>query len=152
VSIRLSSDESWAVLEKAHTGILTTLRADGVPIALPIWFVVLDRTIAFGTPSHSKKLVRIRHDPRASFLVESGERWPELVGVHVTGRVEIVTDAETIARIRAGIDAKYASYRTPPTSMPQTARERYDDRTNLRLVPDDRMLTWDNHRIALEGR
>jgi hypothetical protein len=27
------------VLAKAHTGIFTTLRADGTPISLPMWFV-----------------------------------------------------------------------------------------------------------------
>jgi nitroimidazol reductase NimA-like FMN-containing flavoprotein (pyridoxamine 5'-phosphate oxidase superfamily) len=92
MSVRLTPDEAWDVLARAHTGILTTLRRDGMPISLPMWFVALERTICISAPSGTKKLARLRHDPRASFLVESGERWAELEAVHLTGRIETVTD------------------------------------------------------------
>ena len=72
MGIRLSREEAWDVLAAAHTGILTTLRADGTPIALPVWFVVLDERIYVGTPEHTKKVARVKRNPRASFLVESG--------------------------------------------------------------------------------
>ena len=109
MSVRLTPDEAWDVLERAHTGILTTLRRDGMPISLPMWFVVLDRTICIGAPSGTKKLARLRHDPRASFLVESGERWAELEAVHLTGRIEVVTDEAEIARIDDALDAEVRS-------------------------------------------
>ena len=83
--IRLNADEAWEEIASAQTGILTTLRRDGMPIALPVWFVAEDRTIAMRTPAGTKKIARVRHDPRASFLVESGERWVELRAVHLTG-------------------------------------------------------------------
>ncbi len=74
MSVRLTPDEAWAVLERAHTGILTTLRRDGMPISLPMWFVVLDRTICISAPSGTKKLARLRHDPprRSSWSRGSG--------------------------------------------------------------------------------
>ena len=81
MSIRLSEDEAWDVISASHTGILTTLRRDGSPIALPVWFAVVDRTVCMRTPRRTKKVARVRRDPRASFLVESGERWAELVAV-----------------------------------------------------------------------
>src|SRR5213076_359974 len=43
--IRLGVDEAWATIERAHTGVLTTLRPAGVLPPLPVWFVVLDRRI-----------------------------------------------------------------------------------------------------------
>jgi PPOX class probable F420-dependent enzyme len=149
MSVRLTPDEAWGVLERAHTGILTTLRRDGMPISLPMWFVVLDRTICIGAPSGTKKLARLRHDPRASFLVESGERWAELEAVHLTGRVERVTDEAEIARIDDALDKKYAAFRTASTEMPQATRNHYAGRTYLRLVPDDRILSWDNRKLGL---
>ena len=88
MSVRLSQDEAWEVLEHSHTGILTTLKADGAPVTLPVWFVVVDRTIGMMAPSRTKKVSRIRRDPRASFLVESGQRWAELRAVHLSGSVE----------------------------------------------------------------
>jgi PPOX class probable F420-dependent enzyme len=147
MSIRLSPDEAWGVLEGSHTGILTTLRADGTPATLPVWFVVLDRTICFATPSRTKKVARIRRDSRASFLVESGQRWAELRAVHLSGNVERVDDERTKARIDAALDAKYAPFRTARAEMPEATREFYAGRTFFRMVPGPRLLTWDNSRL-----
>jgi PPOX class probable F420-dependent enzyme len=148
VSIRLTSDEAWDVLARAHTGIMTTLRADGVPVTLPTWFVVLDRTICFRTPSRAKKVARLRRDPRASFLVESGERWAELCAVHLSGHVQPVDDDAGRARIGAALDEKYAAFRTAPADLPASARDRYADFAFFRFVPGPRLLTWDNSRLS----
>jgi hypothetical protein len=149
MGIRLSPDEAWEALEGAHTGILTTLRRDGMPVTLPMWFVALDRTICFSAPSRTKKVARLHHDPRASFLIESGKRWAELRAVHLTGRVEPVTDPALIARVDGALDAKYAAFRTSTSAMPDETRAHYAGRTHFRLVPDDRVLTWDNQRLDL---
>ena len=137
------------MLERSHTGILTTLKADGTPVALPVWFVALERTVCFSTPSRTKKVARVRRDPRASFLVESGERWAELRAVHLTGRVEEVHDQRMLARIDEAMDQKYSSFRTPAADMPEATRDHYAGRTFFRLVPDARVLTWDNRRLTL---
>jgi PPOX class probable F420-dependent enzyme len=149
VGIRLTPDEAWEVLTQSHTGILTTLKADGTPVSLPVWFVALDRTICFSTPSRTKKVARIRRDPRASFLVESGQRWADLRAVHLTGRVEEVDAERMRARIDEAMDQKYSSFRTSAADMPEATRDHYAGRTFLRLVPDARVLTWDNRRITL---
>jgi PPOX class probable F420-dependent enzyme len=147
MSIRLSADEAWDVLERAHTGILTTLRRDGSPITLPTWFVVRDRTICFMTFAGTKKLARIANDPRASFLVESGERWAELLAVHLSGRIEPIDDDATAAAVDAVLDAKYAAFRTARAEMPDSAKKAYAAKRFFRLVPDPRILTWDNARL-----
>ena len=59
-SLRLSRDEAWQTLEGAHTGILTSLRRDGVPIALPVWFVVIDEHVYVSGPAQRKKFARVR--------------------------------------------------------------------------------------------
>jgi PPOX class probable F420-dependent enzyme len=149
MAIRLTLDEAWEAVGAAHSGILTTLRRDGMPIALPVWFVVDDRTIAMKTPAGTKKIARVRHDPRASFLVESGERWAELRAVHFTGRVEVVEDAMAASRIEAGITAKYAAFRPAAASLSTAAQAYYANQIFLRFVPEGRTLTWDNARIAM---
>ena len=151
MSVRLTADEAWTVLEAAHTGIFTTLRRDGMPIALPVWFVALDRTICLAAPSRTKKVARLRHDPRASFLVESGERWVDLEAVHLTGRVEFVDDESSMARIDDALDAKYAAFRGDRAAMPEKTRAHYAGRAFLRLVPDERFLSWNNQRIPMKG-
>ena len=116
MSLRLSPEEAWSFLERAHTGIFTTLRADGSPVALPVWFVTLERTICIGAPAGTKKIKRVRRDPRASFLVEQGERWAELQAVHLSGRVEIVDDEAVATSVQRALDEKYQAFRTarPP--------------------------------------
>src|SRR6185437_15119903 len=135
MSLRLSPEEAWDVLDRSHTGIFTTLRADGSPVALPVWFVTLERTICVGAPAGTKKILRVRRDPRASFLVESGERWAQLQAVHISGRVEIVTDEALAAQVGRALDEKYQAFRTASSSMPQATQKHYAQRTILRLHP-----------------
>jgi nitroimidazol reductase NimA-like FMN-containing flavoprotein (pyridoxamine 5'-phosphate oxidase superfamily) len=144
VSIRLSEDEAWAFLAAGHTGILTTLRADGSPVTLPTWFAVLDRAIYLTTPARAKKTVRARNDPRAAFLVESGTAWAELAAVHVNGRLVVVPEQERPAPQEL-LDAKYAAYRS--AALPAAARDAYAGMTMLRLDPEGKLLTWDNSRM-----
>ena len=147
-SVRMTSDEAWEVLEHAHTGVLTSLRADGWPISLPVWFVVVDRHIYVAGPAHAKKFARIRNDPRVAFVVESGTRWAELVGVHVTGRAAFLEAGERLDGVMAALDAKYERFRTPRPEMPSSTRAHYETRTEtIELVPDERILSWDNARL-----
>jgi general stress protein 26 len=150
MTIRLTVDEAWEAVESAHTGILTTLRRDGMPIALPVWFVVDDRSIAMMTPAGTKKITRVRHDPRGSFLVESGQRYTELRAVHLTGHVQVVEDAPTMSWIEAAVNDKYAAFRPPAASLPAAAQAYYAKQVFLRFVPDGGILTWDNARIPMK--
>ncbi len=151
VSVRLSRAEAWAELAAAHTGIFTTLRADGVPITLPIWFVVIDGRIYLSGPADTKKVARVRRDPRCSFLVESGERWSDLRAVLVTGRAYLVSDPALLERVAEALDAKYRSHRTARSEMPAPTRRHYEDadRATIEIRPDDRILSWDNARLGL---
>jgi PPOX class probable F420-dependent enzyme len=147
MSVRLSEDEAWEVLGSSHTGILTTLRRDGFPVALPVWFVAEDHTILVAGPALTKKFNRVRHDGRASFLVESGYRWAELQAVQITGTAELV-DQPDWEHIDALLDAKYMGARTPREEMAPSAKARYDSaRALIRIVPEGRILSWDNARL-----
>ena len=149
-SVRLSEDELWEFVTNGHTGILTSLRRDGMPIAMPVWYAVVDRQILIRT--RGKKLTRIANDPRVSFLVETGERWAELTAVHFTGHAEIIdADPDLSEAFNREIERKYAAYRTASKEMPTATRDVY--RTSIhgliRIVPDDRVLTWDNNKLGL---
>jgi nitroimidazol reductase NimA-like FMN-containing flavoprotein (pyridoxamine 5'-phosphate oxidase superfamily) len=100
MGVRLTPEEQWAMLEAAHTGIFTSLRRDGAPVALPVWFAVVDRRIYLRTPAKTKKVARIRNDDRCSFLVESGLAWKELKAVHLSGCAVLLEPGEESARAR----------------------------------------------------
>lgn len=144
----MTADECWAFVTDAHTGTFVTLRRDGVPVALPMWFACLDRKVYVQT--RGRKLQRIAHDPRASFLVESGEQWADLKAVHLTGVAEAIdADEELSARFRAEIDRKYSAFRSQ-AAMPKETAEYYAKAMSglVRFTPDDRILNWDNRKIT----
>ena len=150
MGVRLTADEAWEVLADAHTGIFTTLRRDGMPIALPVWFVAVREKIYLSGPARTKKVLRIRNDPRCSFLVESGDRWSELTGVQVNGTAGIVSDAELEEEIGGALDQKYRAFRTERSDMPDDTRRHYSVETALiEITPDSRILSWDNARLNL---
>jgi hypothetical protein len=144
VAYRLTEDEAWSFIESAHTGIFTTLRRDGVPIALPVWFAATDRQIWIAAPAATKKVRRLEHDPRASFLVEAGERWQDLTAVHLTGSCELVRDLAHVSAADALLGAKYRPYRTAPGSLAAETEAHYARRVFIRFLPERRMLTWRN--------
>ena len=149
-TVRMSEAEAWDLLERSLTGILTTLRADGKPVALPIWFVVIDRRIYVQT--RGKKVVRARNDSRASFLVEAGQRWADLHAVHVDCRAAVIEPDEKLGRrIADAMAAKYAAYRTDRTAMPGATREHYAKAAGatIELTPEGKLLTWDNRKLGV---
>jgi PPOX class probable F420-dependent enzyme len=149
-SVRLSEDEIWAFLEQGHTGILTTLRRDGCPIALPVWYAVLDRAVYVRGPAHTKKWKRIERDPRVSFLVEEGLAWRELQAVQLNGRAVFVEDEETLRRVGERLDEKYAGYRTQRKAMPEGTRKHYGSGSRtVQIEPEGRILNWNNARLEL---
>jgi nitroimidazol reductase NimA-like FMN-containing flavoprotein (pyridoxamine 5'-phosphate oxidase superfamily) len=147
--VRMTAAEAWAFLAEGHTGILTTLRQDGYPIALPVWFAVVDRVIYVST--RGKKIDRVRRDQRCSFLVEDGLRWAELRAVHLTADASVVDelDAALAEQIRAELERKYAEFRTATSAMSSATRSHYANGSMIRLVPHSRVLTWDNNLLRL---
>jgi len=150
VSIRMSEEQAWAMLDEAPTGILTTLRRDGRPVALPVWFVVLERRIYLVT--RGRKVERMRRDPRCSFLVESGDRWVELRAVHVECIAqELDLGDERRPLITKAIAEKYAALRTRRADMPDDTRDHYQQAEGafIELIPDGKLLTWDNRKLGV---
>jgi nitroimidazol reductase NimA-like FMN-containing flavoprotein (pyridoxamine 5'-phosphate oxidase superfamily) len=139
----MGEDQLWEFVRDAHTGILTTLRADGSPIALPTWFACLDRTVYVAT--RGKKVDRIRSNPVSSFLVEDGERWGELRAVHLSGLSEVVSLEGGLAKaFGAEMARKYDSHRTPIADLPDRARRAYATGAVVRFTPAGKILNWDN--------
>lgn len=150
MGIRLSDEEAWKFVAQAHTGIFTTLRADGWPVPLPVWFVAFDGAVHMRTPAKAKKLIRVRNDPRSSFCVETGEKWVELKSVVWTGNATLVDDADVMERVEEELGAKYKGFAVPMARVPDATKQHYSDRSGfIRFVPDGRSLTWDNSRLRL---
>ncbi|MDZ7676709.1 MAG: pyridoxamine 5'-phosphate oxidase family protein [Acidimicrobiales bacterium] len=147
----MSEDEAWEFLERGHTAILTTLRRDGWPISLPLWYVVEGRVIYVGTPERAKKVARIRNDDRACLLVEQGRQWVELAAVELPVRATILEPGAEADRAGAMLADKYAAFRPAPSRMPKATTKHYSGQAVIRLDPAGQILSWDNARLRLDG-
>lgn len=147
--VRMDPAEAWAFLREGHTGIYTTLRRDGMPVSLPVWYAVDGEAVYVST--RGKKVLRVRHNPASSFLVEAGQAWAELRGVHLTGRSSVVDPDEALrARITAELDRKYAAFRTSRSRMPDATKAYYSaGQAIIMFEPDPRILSWDNRRLDI---
>ena len=153
MGVLLSDDEAWAELAGAHTGILTTMRSDGMPVTVPTWFVVLDQRIYVRTPAKTRKVQHVQRDPRATFLVERGERWEELCAVMVYATTTVHGDGPLADRVLAALDEKYAAFRTQTDAMPDATRAHYGGAVAvLELTPSEPFVTWDNAKLELRGQ
>jgi general stress protein 26 len=151
MGVSLSDEEAWAFVESSLTGIVTTMRRDGFPVALPVWFVALDRMIYFRTRAASQKIARIRNDNRAGFLVESGGRWRDLKAVSLSTEATLVDDEALRASVLGARAEKYRGLGPRGSgTLPPAAVEHYSgDAAIVQLAPVGRIISWDNRKVRL---
>jgi len=86
---QMSDADREAFLAVNRYGILSTLRRDGSPIAIPVWFDWDGRSVKMFTYAGSPKLHRLANDARASVLVTNHvnekEKWVAFDGTVAVG-------------------------------------------------------------------
>lgn len=147
--IAMTDDETRAYLAEGHTLVLVTTGPDGLPDPLPMWYVVGDDgAILMRTYGVSQKTRNAEREPRAAALVETGERYDQLRGVQLTGRIEVDRDVESVLDVTAALAVKYHRV-TPEDAAVRTAdaRAAAGKFVVLRFVPE-RVVTWDHSKLA----
>jgi PPOX class probable F420-dependent enzyme len=89
---RQMTDEEYRsfLLDRARTAILATVRADGRPHVVPIWFDLDGDTLVFTTGENTVKGRNMRRDPRVSLCVDEEE--PPFHFVLIEGTAELTAD------------------------------------------------------------
>ncbi|GAB4153822.1 MAG: PPOX class F420-dependent oxidoreductase [Candidatus Promineifilaceae bacterium] len=88
-----------------HTGKLATVRADGRPHVVPIWYDVDGDELVFMTWHESVKAANLRRDPRVCLCVD--EETPPFSFVQVEGVVTIDEQATDLRYWAARIGGRY---------------------------------------------
>lgn len=151
MGIALDEDELWGYVTDARTAVVTTLRRDGWPVSLPVWFAVLDRRIYFKTFPTMRKAARISRDPRAAFVVEDGQEWTRLRAATLAVTAEILAPGPEADAARAALRAKYPpELDVPVDRLPPASRAYYGAVSVIvRLTPAGPPISWDNSRLRL---
>lgn len=110
-------------LRQARFGVLTSVRPNGRPHAVPIVFALVGDQLVTAIdqkPKSTRKLTRlenIRINPAVSVLVHhDAEDWSQLSWVRVDGHAQIVNESQP--EWQAALIAKYPQYREQPPDGP----------------------------------
>jgi PPOX class probable F420-dependent enzyme len=147
--IAMTPAETEAYLVAGRIVVLVSLGPDGLPDPVPMWYVVgEDGLLRMRTYRSSQKVVNLRRDPRVCCLVEDGDRYVELRGVQLTGRIELVEDPDWIAEVVVGLAVKYDGLDPVHIDAVRTsARNRAGKQVGL-LLHVDKAVSWDHGKLA----
>jgi PPOX class probable F420-dependent enzyme len=96
--VTISEECREFLLQGTRTGKLATVRADGRPHVVPIWFDIDEDTLVFMTGQISVKLANIRRDPRVCLCVD--DETPPFAYAQIEGTVEINEEPESAEMLR----------------------------------------------------
>jgi PPOX class probable F420-dependent enzyme len=88
-----------------RTGKLATVRPDGRPHVVPVWFVVEGDEVVFTTWHETVKCRNLRRDGRAALTVDLEE--PPYAFVTVEGDIQISDDPDELVEAATRIAARY---------------------------------------------
>lgn len=93
------------LLAQTRTGKLATVRADGRPHVVPIWFILDGDDIVFNTGNNTVKAANMRRDPRVCLCVD--DEVPPFSYMQVEGTVTITDDLDALKYWATRIAARY---------------------------------------------
>ena len=106
MATRMTKDEYTRFLsEGARTMKVATVRADGRPHLMPVWFVLDGDTIIFMTGEATVKGRNLRRDPRIALCVD--EERPPYAYVSIEGTVQLSADLEEMLPWSIRIAGRY---------------------------------------------
>jgi PPOX class probable F420-dependent enzyme len=98
-------EERTFLLYGTRTGKLGTVRKDGRPHVVPIWFTLDGDTIVLTTGEHSAKAANIRRDPRVCLCVD--DETPPYAYIMVEGTASLSDDLDALLEWATYIGARY---------------------------------------------
>jgi PPOX class probable F420-dependent enzyme len=145
--IALSPEEQRSYLDASHTIILGTNGPKGHPQLTAMWYVNDGvETIWMTTFAKSQKTKNLERDPRVTLLVESGRTYPELKGVMITAKVEIIRDVERVLDMLERVNVKYNGLEPSP-ELRNALRGQASKRVLLKITPT-KASSWDHSKLG----
>ncbi|KQX46222.1 MULTISPECIES: PPOX class F420-dependent oxidoreductase [unclassified Streptomyces] len=133
------SDEQWRafVSEGTRTGKLATVRDDGSPHVVPIWFLLDGDDIVFNTGKDTVKGRNLARDGRASLCVDDDT--PPFAFVSLRGRVELDEDPVALRHWAGRIGARYMG------------EDRADEFGERNAVPGELLVRFHIEKVTAES-
>jgi len=119
-----------------QVALLATVRADGAPLAMPMWFLHDTATLTMISVEGTQKVRNLRRDPRVCMVAEAGGGGGDIRGVTVLGRAEFLGDGP---ERRALIERFHEKY--PRLASLWSGRAMPANRVMFKIAPE-RVKSW----------
>ena len=103
--VNLTVEQRAFLLEGTRTGKLATVRKDGRPHVVPVWFVLDGDTLVFTTAETTVKAANMRRDPRVCICVD--DETPPYAYLMVEGTAIFSADSEALLDWSTRIAGRY---------------------------------------------
>ncbi|MBI1845963.1 MAG: pyridoxamine 5'-phosphate oxidase family protein [Candidatus Rokubacteria bacterium] len=134
--MRLADPQIQAFLATKDVVVLATVRPDGGPLAMPMWFVHDAEAVTMLSVNGLAKIANMQRDPRVCVVAEAGTRG-DVRGVTVVGRAAFLADSP---ERRALVERFHAKY-DPHLVRLWNGRAMPANRVMFRITPD-RVGAW----------
>ena len=142
--IKMTASEVEEFLNQERTTTMCTMHPDGSIHAVAMWYALLDGAITVETKARSQKVQNLRRDPRATFLVEAGDRYEELRGVEMVGRARVIDDADVIWAFGVSMWERYMG---PYDETKKPMVEAMMRKRILVTLDVDKVVSWDHRKL-----
>lgn len=130
---------SIARLESEQIAWITSIRANGFPHAVPVWFLWLDGEVLILSEPGTVKVRNIRANPRVLVHLEAGESGEELTVLQGRAQISEQSTSEWLERNGPAYGEKYASGLAGLNLTADTMGEKYS--AVIRVVPN-KLTAW----------
>src|SRR6266702_4332789 len=101
----LTAEQRAFLMEQVRTAKLATVRKDGRPHVVPIWFDLDGDTLVFTTGQTTIKAANIRRDPRVCLCVD--DETPPFAYIMIEGTAIMTADRDALLHWAARIGGRY---------------------------------------------
>ncbi len=100
-----TSEAKAFLLQEPRTGKLATVRPDGRPHIVPVWFDLDEDTLVFTTWHTSVKARNIRHEARVCLCVD--DETPPFAYIQIEGLAQLIDNQEILSHWAKQIAGRY---------------------------------------------
>jgi len=119
-----------------EVALLATVRADGAPLAMPMWFLHDTASLTMISVESTQKIRNLRRDLRVCVVAEAGGGGGDIRGVTVLGRAEFLADGQERRALAERFHQKY-----PRLASLWGGRAMPANRVMFRIAPE-RVRSW----------
>jgi PPOX class probable F420-dependent enzyme len=132
----LAAEAIQRFLATRDTVVLATVKPDGAPLAMPMWFLHDPEALVMISVDGLAKVQNLRRDGRVCVVAEAGSR-RDLCGIIVQGAVEFLPEGSERRALADRFRAKY----DPELTRIWGGRAMPPNRVMFRIVPT-RVRSW----------